>query len=250
MESKEFSDNSKYDDNDTILTNLNLMKTYDLTENYEEMMNCIYSLSMNYEINNEEIEILTRCFKSLIGTKRKQHRKIISLIYKETLSNNKNEIMLLNFLKSNLTTEIINLCGRVIEICQNFLKNIEDSDKNKKVKLFFFKNVADHNRYIYELTEKEEHKSKASEYYNIALHMAETGKFLPTDIIYLTFFLNYTVFLYDVMENKTEAIKRSKNVLNAALKDTEEITENVQRDIILLCQMIKDNLALWKHSNI
>jgi hypothetical protein len=42
-------------------------------------------------------------------------------------------------------------------------------------------------------------------------------------------------------------MKRAKTVLHAALRETEEITENHQKDIILLCQMIKDNLSLWKN---
>jgi 14-3-3 protein epsilon len=250
MAFKVSTDFLKDSDGDLNNLNVNLMKIYDLTENYEEMINCVFNLSVNYDINNDEIEILTRCFKSLIGMKRKQHRKIIALIYKETLNDNKNEIALLNILKENLSNEIINLCEKVVQICLNFLKTSDENDKNKKIKLYFVKNVADHYRYIFELTENEDHKSKATEFYNKALNIAETGKFLPTDIIYLTFFLNYTVYLYDVMDNKAEAIRRSKIVLNSALKDTEEITENSQRDIILLCQMIKDNLALWKHNNL
>ena len=230
--------------------NLNKMKLYDLTENYEDMIKCFLNLSSSFEINTEEIEIITRCIKSLVGTKRKQHRKIISLINKETLNNNKNEILLLNILKDNLSSEIINFSEKVIEFSKNFITTIEENSNNKKLKLFFVKNIADHYRYIFEVNEKEEHKILASDFYNKGLVIAETGKFLATDIVYLTFFLNYTVFLYEVMENKSEAIKRSKIVLNAALKDTEEITENCQRDIILLCQLIKDNLALWRHNNI
>jgi len=230
--------------------NLNKMNLYDLTENYEDMMKCLLNLSSSYEVSIEEIEIITRCIKSLVGYKRKQYRKIISLINKETLNNNKNEILLLNILKDNLSLEIINLSQKVIEFSKNFLITIEENSNKKKLKLFFVKNIADHYRYIFELNEKEEHKLLASDFYNQALLIAETGKFLATDIIYLTFFLNYTVFLYEVMENKSEAIKRSKIVLNAALKDTEEISENCQRDIILLCQLIKDNLALWRHNNI
>lgn len=49
------------------------------------------------------------------------------------------------------------------------------------------------------------------------------------------------------MNDKQEAIKRAKTVLHSALRETEEITENHQKDIILLCQMIKDNLSLWKN---
>ena len=30
------------------------------------------------------------------------------------------------------------------------------------------------------------------------------------------------------------------------MKDTEEIVDNSQKDIVLLCQMLKDNISLWK----
>ena len=42
------------------------------------------------------------------------------------------------------------------------------------------------------------------------------------------------------------SIKVSKNCLYDALKDTEEIVDNSQKDIVLLCQMLKDNISLWK----
>ena len=48
------------------------------------------------------------------------------------------------------------------------------------------------------------------------------------------------------MKNTAEAIKVSKNCLYEALKDTEEIVDNSQKDIVLLCQMLKDNISLWK----
>ena len=48
------------------------------------------------------------------------------------------------------------------------------------------------------------------------------------------------------MKNNEEAIKVSKTCLYEALKDTEEIVDNSQKDIVLLCQMLKDNISLWK----
>jgi 14-3-3 protein epsilon len=92
-----------------------------------------------------------------------------------------------------------------------------------------------------------EYKEKSTEAYMKALISAESDKLPPTDITYLTFFLNYSVFLHDIMGDKNEAIKKAKSVLHAALRETEDITENHQKDIILLCQMIKDNLSLWKN---
>ena len=43
------------------------------------------------------------------------------------------------------------------------------------------------------------------------------------------------------------AIKVAKSILYETLKEIEEVTDNQQKDIILICQMIKDNLSLWKN---
>ena len=67
-----------------------------------------------------------------------------------------------------------------------------------------------------------------------------------TDTTYLTLYLNYSVFLHDVLNERAQAINTAKQILHSSLKDTDEITENHQKDIIILCQMIKDNLSLWK----
>ena len=48
------------------------------------------------------------------------------------------------------------------------------------------------------------------------------------------------------MKNTEESIKYSKACLYEALKDTEDIVDNSQKDIVLLCQMLKDNISLWK----
>ena len=41
-------------------------------------------------------------------------------------------------------------------------------------------------------------------------------------------------------------MKVSKDCLYEALKDTEDIVDISQKDIVLLCQMLKDNISLWK----
>ena len=63
----------------------------------------------------------------------------------------------------------------------------------------------------------------------------------------MTFYLNYTVFLHDCIGNYDDAVKYAKNAIFSAIKDLDGDTGNEQKDIILLCQMIKDNLSLWKN---
>jgi len=63
----------------------------------------------------------------------------------------------------------------------------------------------------------------------------------------LTLNLNFSVFLHDIEDKIQEAIKIARSILYETLKEIEEVTDNQQKDIILICQMIKDNLSLWKN---
>jgi hypothetical protein len=212
------------------------------------MLNCISKLSsIEFEISNEDLELFTRCFKNIVGVKRSQFRKIEALIERDTITENTKNIHLLNLLKNKIITQVSALCVHIIKICVNFLNCILKNNKSKKAKLYFQKTMADHYRYLFELSNDSKYKEKAKNAYIEALNSAENDKFPSTDMTYLTFFLNYSVFLHDILEDRNEAIKRAKTVLHAALKETEEITDNHQKDIILLCQMIKDNLSLWKN---
>ena len=225
---------------------INLCKVNDLIENFSENLNTLEKLStLKFDIQVDDLDHFTKCFKSFIGQKRGQYRKLIALITKDNLVDNKEHANLLEMLRENLSKEIIELCERVIEICKNIMTN--NKITNKKINLYFYKTIADHYRYIHEISEDEEIKNKAKEEYEIALKIAQEGKFLATDLIYLTFYLNYSVFLHDTMREREEAIQVSRNCLHGALKNTEEIVDNNQKDIILICQMIKDNISLWKN---
>jgi 14-3-3 protein epsilon len=116
--------------------------------------------------------------------------------------------------------------------------------KKIRSKIFFLKNKADHFRYLQEITENNDFIEEAKKFYTEAIQL--TKNLNLTDTTYLTLYLNYSVFLHDVLNERTQAINTAKQILHSALKDTDEITENHQKDIIILCQMIKDNLSLWK----
>ena len=199
---------------------LNRCKLNDLIENYGEMFEYLKDLStIKIDLQTDELDLITRCTKCYIGHKRGQYRKILTLIDKDKIVDNKKNCNLLEILRKKLSDEILVLCN---------------------------KTIADHYRYIYEISGKEEVKLKAKDYYEKSLQTIKECKYTSTETPYLTFFLNYSVFLHDTMKNNDEAIKVSKTCLYEALKDTEEIVDNSQKDIVLLCQMLKDNISLWK----
>ena len=223
---------------------LNRCKLNDLIENYGEMFEYLKELShQQIDLQPDELDLITRCIKCYIGHKRGQYRKILTLIDKDKIVDNQKNSSLLEILRKKLSEEILLLCNNTIELSQNFLKN---NVYPKKIQLFFTKIIADHYRYIYEINGKEDIKLKAKEYYEKGLQTIKTCKYGSTETAYLTFYLNYSVFLHDTMKNTEESIKVSKACLYEALKDTEDIVDNSQKDIVLLCQMLKDNISLWK----
>ena len=224
---------------------LNRCKLNDLIENYGEMFEYLKELSnIKIDLQTDELELITRCTKCYIGHKRGQYRKILTLIDKDKIVDNQKNFALLEILRKKLNEEIFQLCNKTIEISQNFLRN--NPTFSKKTQLYFTKTIADHYRYIYEINNNEDIKMKAKDYYEKSLQTIKECKYATTETPYLTFFLNYSVFLHDTMKNTEESIKVSKNCLYDALKDTEEIVDNSQKDIVLLCQMLKDNISLWK----
>ena len=223
---------------------LNRCKLNDLIENYGEMFEYLKELShQQIDLQPDELDLITRCIKCYIGHKRGQYRKILTLIDKDKIVDNQKNSSLLEILRKKLSEEILLLCNNTIELSQNFLKN---NVYPKKIQLFFTKIIADHYRYIYEINGKEDIKLKAKEYYEKGLQTIKTCKYGSTETTYLTFYLNYSVFLHDTIKNTEESIKVSKACLYEALKDTEDIVDNSQKDIVLLCQMLKDNISLWK----
>ena len=57
--------------------------------------------------------------------------------------------------------------------------------------------------------------------------------------------MNYGVFLHDIIEKKQEAIEVTKKFLEETFAEHDEIKSNEQKDIVLIWQIMKDNLALW-----
>jgi hypothetical protein len=88
---------------------------------------------MDYDVNNDELDLFTRCFKNFIGLKRNQFRKIVALIHRDNITENTQNIHLLNILRKKLADEIIDICLSAIDLSQRFLDYIINN--NVKLKL-------------------------------------------------------------------------------------------------------------------
>lgn len=130
-----------------------------------------------------------------------------------------------------------------MKITSNFLKNKE---LKSKPKIAFTKLLADLFNKKHSLSQKDEAKDLAKENYEKTYNLIKESKLEASEPIYLTFINNYAIFMATKLNLKTEAINLCKEALEKITLIGIELKDKQQTDIVFLCQLLKDNMSLWK----
>ena len=57
--------------------------------------------------------------------------------------------------------------------------------------------------------------------------------------------LNYSVFYYEIIENRDKACRLAKNAFDDAIADLDSLPPDTYKDSTLIMQLLRDNLTLW-----
>lgn len=111
--------------------------------------------------------------------------------------------------------------------------------------VFFHKLKGDNYRYCCELTvEKQNYIDKSLSEYTKALETSE--KYLtrnhPTS---LALSLNYSIFLYEVMNSREKACQLAKLAFDLAVTDLDTLSNDLYRESTYILQLLRDNLTFW-----
>ena len=112
---------------------------------------------------------------------------------------------------------------------------------------FFYKMIGDYYRYMSECShgdKLEEIKKSALENYNLATQKCESLN--PCNAIRLGLALNFSVFQYELMQDKGQAIELGEKALADALDKIDDVDEETFRDAKSIIELLKENLSLWK----
>jgi len=107
----------------------------------------------------------------------------------------------------------------------------------------------DYYRYGAEITDKDardDYKKKAHESYKKAQTLAEGLK--ETNPIRLGLALNYSVFYYELCDEKAMASELAQAAFDQAIDQLDSLGEDAYRDSTLIMQLLKDNLSLWNEA--
>jgi len=223
-------------------------KVAEQAECFDEMvaaMKRVVQLDANLSV--EERNLLSIAYKNLIGGKRTAWRIISSLFDKEKHKDpNSWKLAQMKELRDSIEKQLHSNCGEILDLID---VSLLPAVNNNQAKVFWSKMKGDYFRYIAEFERDEKRaqaQSKAFDAYQLALN---DGKDLPpTDPILLGLALNFSVFYYEIMNDKDKACEMAKKYFDAAIPLIEKLTGDEYKDTTLILQLLRDNLSLWTAS--
>jgi len=106
--------------------------------------------------------------------------------------------------------------------------------------------IADNYRYIANIShgyEKQVNAQKANELYKES--MEKTSVLAPSHPTRLRVVLNYSLFLYKILNQTNTAIELTKNCFTEAFNDFTNVNPTVLTEVMGIMQLLRDNLNIW-----
>jgi 14-3-3 protein epsilon len=195
-------------------------------------------------LSSDARNLLSVAYKVLTGSRRTALRTVSAFLDDESVKAIPERVWKLTDLRARLIAELDSYCKNLIALTDTKLL---PAAADATTKVFYEKLKADYYRYSVEFkadAEREEgaQKAKASYERAVAIATAELGK---ADPAYLGLALNYSVFLYEIIGKKEEAIDLADKSFKAAVDLLDSLNEAEYSEATLILQLLKDNVALW-----
>ncbi|OHT05472.1 14-3-3 protein 8 [Tritrichomonas foetus] len=151
----------------------------------------------------------------------------------------------LEFLQKTLQDEVRRYCNNFLELIDTTLLPVS-SDVTAIV--YYNKLKGDYYRYLSEVIEddSEGNAGRSKSCYEIGLITAGEEMRIA-DPIYLSLVLNFSIFQYEILDMKDDAIDRADNVFNEAVRYMEELDEEEYSKASMILQLIRDNISIWSN---
>ena len=204
-------------------------------------------IELNPDLSADERNLLSVAYKNAINQPRKGIRSLDVTIDQEQRegTNNESRISSLRDIRTKMFQELSATCNDVEELIDSQLLPASSS---AEARVFYHKMKADYLRYVCEFMEdgddKAEAAEKTKECYEEAINIAKND-IPPYKPSYLGLLLNYSVFLYEIMDNKEEAIELSKKTHAESIQLLDENSENSYQEANMILQLLHDNTVLW-----
>merc|ERR1719160_199532 len=236
---------------------LYMAKLAEQAERYDDMvkyMKRIVDLGIPAnELSVEERNLLSVGYKNMMSVRRTAWRTVQQYLEKNKEDGNEKNAGYDENYSDYISQEVFKLIDEVRDDIVNVYvdgKNKCSGDDDAEVIVFFKKMEGDYNRYGAEITEgdaarKSTYTAAAAKAYENA---QEVAKNLPsTNPIRLGLALNFSVFHYEICDQKQEASTLAKEAFDTAIDHLDTLGDDEYKDSTLIMQLLKDSLTLWNN---
>jgi len=206
------------------------------------------------ELSVEERNLLSVGYKNMMSVRRTAWRTVQQYFEKNTEDGSEAQANYDKEYSEHISQEVFALIKEVKEeIVAKYVDGANksaDPQNDAEVIVFFKKMEGDYNRYGAEITEhnaelKAQYRADAQAAYSQA---DSTAKQLPsTNPIRLGLALNFSVFHYEICDEKTQASQLAKEAFDTAIDHLDTLGDDEYKDSTLIMQLLKDNLTLWNN---
>ncbi|KAK8884226.1 hypothetical protein M9Y10_043332 [Tritrichomonas musculus] len=222
-----------------------MARVADQAERYTDVVKAINEIiALDPKLSPDERNLLSVAYKALTGSRRSALRTVSAFLDDESVKAINERVEKLTELKNKLVKELDDYCQELITLTDTKLLPAAD---DAITKVFYQKLKADYYRYSVEFKPEEERKdgaNKAKEAYQAAMNIA-TSELTKANPAYLGLALNYSVFLYEIIGQKQEAIDLADKSFKEAVDLLDELVEDEYSEATLILQLLKDNVTLW-----
>jgi 14-3-3 protein epsilon len=226
---------------------LYLAKLYERAEKFDDMVKWIGKfVQLDPNLSHDERNILSAGYKNVISSKRASWRLLHSLEKKEEKKSSSQNLNYLLEVKGRIEDEMRTICNDIQDTLDKYLI---PNAKDFEIKVFYLKLKGDYYRYRAEFTsgqEQDKAGNQAERAYREAYDIAE--KNIPiSSSTRLGLALNFSVFYYEIKNQKEEACIIAKSAFEESMKILDDLERNKAKDTILIIQLLKENLILWNN---
>jgi len=234
-------------------------KLAEQAERFDEMVQFMKSVAQLEDTNLsiDERNLLSVAYKNAVGNRRSSVRVLSSMQQSQKNKDPERQQVIDEYL-NKVEKELKDFCLDAIHLLDNHLIKFAG---NAEAAVYFHKMKGDYYRYLAEALQHvrgadfDKYAAAAGDAYNEAKKRAESGDGLSsTNPIRLGLALNYSVFFYEILDKKEEAVGLARKAFDDAadgLKDAsnDQTTEDTYKDSTLIMQLLKDNISLWSQED-
>ena len=214
---------------------------------YKEMVEFLeeYAKQNNYILNSDERNLLSIAYKNFISNERSAYRTTLAHEKKEEMKYKSSYLDYIVGFKKYIGKSISKKFDNMLKTIENLIEKSKEDEE----KVFFWKMKGDFFRWNCECVEGEQLKILSD---NCLKAYEEAKKYVKNlsliNCIRLGLYLNYSVFLYDILDDHKKANKFTKS----AVEEVKELIEKLDKDddnnkdVISIYSLMKENLDMWE----